>query len=1727
MFGKIENMPQLLRMPRSSLLQYGIGLLIAAAALLFLWPGLAGNLFATHFGMEMFMPHRYCYLEVPSLVWLHLTADVLIGISNVAISLTLAYLGHRARRDIPFHWIFLAFGLFIVACGATHFMEVWTLWHATYWLSGYVKLVTAAASVATAVVLPAVVPRTLFLVREAKTSDERKQDLEKANQRLEEELDRRIRAEESLQQTSQTLEAIFQSAPLAIYAVDPDGKTLMWNPAAERIFGWREQETVGRPLPIVSAEDQEDFRQLRERVLRGEAFANLELRRQKKDGARIDVSISTAPLRDAMGEINGMIGITADITDRKQAERTLLETNQTLQALFQASPLAIYTLDAKGNVGLWNPAAERIFGWSAEEAAGRQLQLVTEDHQKECCALRKVVMQGRTLIDVEGRHQKKDGAQISVNISAAPLRDANGDVNGLVVLTADSTERKRIEAALQESEQQYRSVVDNIKEVIFQTDAAGLWMFLNPAWTEITGFTVAESIGTEFLNYVHPEDRQRNLELFRPLIEREKEYCRHEIRYLTKDGGFRWIEVYARLTLAADGTVIGTTGTLNDITERKRAEAALQRSEEYFRALTEHASDIISIVEEDGTRRYISPSVKRILGYKPEELIGMNAFALMHPDDVRNLSGFFNSKKDEPGFVASRELRYRHKDGSWHILETTASNLLNNPAVAGIILNSRDITERKRAEAALRESEERYRELVENANDIIYAYDLTGRFTSINGAGERVTGYTREEILRMDIADVVAPEHLEEARRRIAKIVAGGAPSAYEFELIAKDGSRVALEINSRLNRHGSVAVSIEGIARDITYRRQAETALRQSEQDYRGLFEQAHDAILVFAPEREIVLDVNQRACEIYGFSRAEFIGMSLETISKEVERGEHKVRETLETGDYLNFETVQYRKDGTRMLLEINAAAVRYQGQAAILSINRDITERRHAEEARRESELRFRSLVQSSNDAIVLTNQSNKIILWNKGAQTIFGYAEEEALGQPLSLLMPQRYREAHERGMARYHATGEPHIIGQTVEFDGLRKDGSEFPLELSLAAWETQGERFCSGIIRDITERRRRTEALKESERQLARAQQIAHLGGWELDVAKNRVTWSEELYRVFGLRHEEFKPTFEGYLERVHPDDRALVQRINEKAFRDHQPFAFEHRIVRPDGTVRMTYFMGEVMTDETGKPVKLRGIGQDITERKQAEVERDIERQLLKALIDQLPVGVLVCDMEGRYIKVNRSICEILGTDCDELLGMTIDEAQQLYKPTNPEGTPLTATETPTVMVLRTQRPVNAVESLITTPGGEVRRISSNAAPVIVDGGVPFGSVTVVTDVTEQYTLQEQLRQSQKMESIGTLAGGVAHDFNNLLTVILGNTQLAFRVVQPGSPLQQRLMEVEKAANRATTLTRQLLAFSRRQRLERQRLNLNDTINDIMKMLRRVIGENIEVRVQESIHLHPIFADPSQIEQVVMNLAVNARDAMPNGGQLVIETRNVTLNEEYRREHPYAKSGRYVQMTISDTGTGMDAETRKRIFEPFFTTKETGKGTGLGLSMVYGIVKQHGGLIEVYSEPRQGTSFKIYLPVEEKAVKEEAQEEVQQPLRGGTETILVAEDEEALRSLARSILEELGYTVLLAKDGVEAVELYKANQERIALMLFDIVMPHMGGREAYEQISSLGGDGPVIFMTGYSAEIVQYEFVKQNKFIEAAGAVLMQKPYTVETLGRKVREVLDVMPKS
>jgi PAS domain S-box-containing protein len=528
------------------------------------------------------------------------------------------------------------------------------------------------------------------------------------------------------------------------------------------------------------------------------------------------------------------------------------------------------------------------------------------------------------------------------------------------------------------------------------------------------------------------------------------------------------------------------------------------------------------------------------------------------------------------------------------------------------------------------------------------------------------------------------------------------------------------------------------------------------------------------------------------------------------------------------------------------------------------------------------------------------------------------------------------------------------------------------------------------LRREITERRQAEEELKGSQSQLDEAQQIARLGSWEWDVRQNKVTWSEETMRLYGLSPAEAGSHVEQNLNHVHPDDREKVRHALAESLRTAQPFVCDHRALLPDGSIRTMHGLAKMVTDEDGKVIKMIGTTQDITETRRAE---------------------------------------------------------------------------------------------------EALRRS-----------------------------EEQLRQAQKMEAVGRLAGGVAHDFNNLLTVIGGYCALSRQNVGQDERLRKNFEEIESAAERAAALTSQLLAFSRKQVLKPRVLSLNSVVAGMEKMLRRLIGEDIELSTSFQAALGNVKADPGQIEQVILNMAVNARDAMPRGGKLTIRTANVALDQKTRMRNRDLEAGEYVMLAISDNGVGMTQEVQAHLFEPFFTTKGVGRGTGLGLATCYGIICQSEGDIGVYSEPNCGTTFKVYLPrVDAPALPASgAPEGALMPK--GTESVLVVEDEAAVRRLATSVLRDRGYQVQEACDGAEALEVINKGA-LFDLVLTDVIMPRMSGRVLYDHLKTSKPEVKVLFMSGYTDDALAFHGVLDSEFS------FIEKPFSPSRLACKVREAIDASP--
>jgi len=609
-----------------------------------------------------------------------------------------------------------------------------------------------------------------------------------------------------------------------------------------------------------------------------------------------------------------------------------------------------------------------------------------------------------------------------------------------------------------------------------------------------------------------------------------------------------------------------------------------------------------------------------------------------------------------------------------------------------------------------------------------------------------------------------------------------------------------------------------------------------------------------------------------------------------------------------------------------------------------------------------------------------------------------------------------------------------------------------------------------------------------------------------VDMEGKRVFNSFSYERVLGYSLQELRESSSS--EQIHPEDRDKVRQAAEEARRTGVGKPLEYRVRHKDGTWRVLESTASVIRDSKGDPENLVIVNRDVTERKRsAEALRRSEAGF-RSVVEDAPYGIYRASLSGELVLVNSALEKMLGySSQEELLRTNLATGVYRYPVEHQKLNE----------ALLHQDSFKDIEVEWKRKDGALITVRCSGCPIKDETGAVAYVEVFAEDATERRALERQLRMAQKMEAVGRLTGGIAHDFNNLLGVIIGYSQVLKRTLGSDHASFEHAEEIEKAGQRAVSLTRQLLAFSRQQVLEPVVLNLNALLSDMEKMLPRLIGEDIALKLDLDTTLSQVKADPSQIEQVILNLAVNARDAMPDGGKLLVQTANVNLDTAYARIHPGSRPGSYVMLRVTDTGTGIDPEIQSQIFEPFFTTKERDKGTGLGLATVYGIVKQSGGYIAVDSEKGKGASFSVYLPRLEQPTTEPIAPVAATPVNTrGTETILLVEDADPLRKLAEMFLKESGYCILSAADGQQALQIAREHFGPIHLLLTDVVMPGMNGRVLGERLAPSQPGMKVLYMSGYTDS-----FIAGHGVLEP-GTQLLHKPFTQETLTRKVREILD-----
>jgi len=896
--------------------------------------------------------------------------------------------------------------------------------------------------------------------------------------------------------------------------------------------------------------------------------------------------------------------------------------------------------------------------------------------------------------------------------------------------------------------------------------------------------------------------------------------------------------------------------------------------------------------------------------------------------------------------------------------------------------------------------------------------------------------------------------------------------------------------LNEELER--KVEERTASLVKEIEERKRIEEALRSSEERFRTIFENSTDGILLADLEDSKFLTGNKRICDLLGYRLDEIKTLGVTDIHPQedlpyvLDQFERQAKREFSLAKDMPVK----KKDGTVFYADINSFPLDLGGKHYLAGAFRDITDRKLAEERVKSERQRFYNVLEMLPVYLVLLTPDYHISFANRSFRERFGEPGHRRCFEALfNLTEPcetcETYTVLKTKSPHQWEWNGPDSRNYVVFDFPFTDTDGSALILEMGI----------------DITERKQLEEALRLESRRFEAFFENTITPLVFLDKEFNFIRVNKAYADACKRDASEFPGR--NHFEMYPSDAKAIFEEVvrTKTAFQTFaHPFIFADH---PEWGV--TYWDWTLMPilDNTGEVEFLVFSLVDVTERKKSEV-------MIKSILESVDEGFVIIDPEYRIISANRAYCEQNKSPVGDIIGRHCYEvSHQLRRPCFEEGQECAVRET--------FRTGDSHSAMHIHPGSDdmPMYVENKSYPMTDATGAIISVIETVNDVTEKRGLEGQLRHAQKMESVGRLAGGVAHDFNNYLTAIIGYGTLLELDIPKDSPMRTYTHQILAAGERAANLTKSLLSFSRKQPSNPMLMDLNDTIAIIGKLLTKLVGEDIKINLNLCEKKLYLMADSGQIGQVLMNLATNARDAMPNRGLLIISTESIRLNPEFVQTHGYGEPGMYALLAVTDTGCGMDEEVRRHIFDPFFTTKEEGKGTGLGLSIVYGIVKQHHGYINVISEPAQGTTFKVYLPLLTSAGAEE-KVELRSELRGGTETILIAEDDSQVRNLMRDILGSHGYKVIEATDGEEAVKQFSRHAETIDLLLFDLMMPKLNGWEAYQEIQALEPGAAILYMSGYPMDFIR------EKGVPPPVENYLAKPVSPEELLRRVREALD-----
>ncbi len=1138
-------------------------------------------------------------------------------------------------------------------------------------------------------------------------------------------------------------------------------------------------------------------------------------------------------------------------------------------------------------------------------------------------------------------------------------------------------------------------------------------------------------------------------------------------------------------------------------------ETALPQQQQ-LQQILDNTRDAIFQIDLQGGFLFANAAAERLSGYTPEELLSLNLWALVVQDYHALVRDRLQQRAAGAVADSSLEVEIWRKDRRRVWLELNLSSVKDaTERLVAVHGEARDITQRKRAEVALHGSKQYLQHIIDNTREVIFQIDLQGRFVFVNATAEKFSGYTPDQLLQMRIVDVVAPAYHELVHDRLRQRIAGNiAESSVDFEIRHRDGHQLWAELTtSGVVDAEAQLIALQGVVRDITARKRAELAVQASKHYLQRIIDTTREVIFQIDLKGNFIF-ANAAATRLSGYTPEQLMHMNvLDVVTADYHPLVLSRLQARAAGHSAesDVEFLIRHEAGHSVWAELTTSGVLdADGQlVAVQAVVRDITARKRAELAVHGSQQHLQRIIDNTREVIFQIDLQGRFLFANATAERLSGFTPEQLLGMNVLDVVAPEY---HELVRARLHQRSTGQVAASSVEFEIRCRDASRVWAELTTSGVvDAQGQLTAvQGVVRDISERKRAEEALRAS--QALYCSLVEHLP--QCVFRKDREgrflfcnqRFADDVGRpvaeILGQTDAAFFPP---HLAQAYRQDDLSVMETGQTLDKTE-----EHRTV--EGRKMFVQIVKTPLRDAAGAIVGIQGIFWDISER----LRTDASAARLAMAVEQAAEPIVITDAEARILYVNPAFEQITGYTRRETYGQ------------NPR------------LLKSGKQDLDFYRRMWATLGtgqvwhghfinrrkdGSLIEEEATISPVLNAEGVVSNYVAVQRDVTREVALEAQNRQAAKMEAVGRLASGVAHDFNNQLLVMRGFTEIVLAHLPPDHPLQEDLHEIQQAARRSADLVRQLLTFSRQQTIAPVELDVNAAISGSLKMLGRLIGENIRLHFVPQPDLGHVFMDPSQLDQIVANLAVNARDAIADTGHLFIETalRRIPSSDQ-PAQGTAAAPGDYVVLTFRDDGAGMTPEIQSHIFEPFFTTKGVGKGTGMGLATVYGIVTQNNGTIAVHSAPGQGATFTICLPRSSEAACD-ATTETAECIPPGTETILLAEDEASALNLIQSMLKQQGYKVLPASTAAEALRLCEHHAEPIHLLLTDVVMPELGGKGLAERVQVLRPGIRVLYMSGYPEDSLE-----RHGHLPA-GLHVMQKPFTAAALAQRIRAALDAPP--